>query len=154
MDTAAKIMLRKGIERFGTRHSDIASCFPGKNIRGDGMTVFHGVFDTPCDFIYLTMEDLKTHQWYRYDDMIIGVKDKCYLHCQMSPCNHLYGSNICWNRRIREAILYRIAPLIIANAFLNWKWKKNHLHNPYDPIGKRWLERRAQKDCDDASLMS
>lgn len=51
--------------------------------------------------------------------------------------------------RLRDQITNRVAVDLLTSSYLSWRWRKEHLYNPHDPIGKRWLERRADRDCRD-----
>lgn len=116
------------------------------------MSLIIGVFDTHLFWCW-------TVESYRLVKTAIGFL--CSIRDQ--PASGLYsGYGTIWAEditsdhhgfavEIRDHIMHRYLTDALSSVFLAWKWRKDHLWNPHDPIGKRYLQRQAEKDCKDMS---
>lgn len=160
----SSLLLRKGISRHGRPLSNCINFFESRfheeypRYRGcPSMIIWKG---RGLAHKSMSLDHIRLFRWYACQidgiehELYFGIDGNlCVMHFSMKILGHIHlvdmhRTNNSNEMGIKAKIVERIAIEVISSAFLSWKWRKDHLWNPHDPIGKKWLERQAEKACE------
>lgn len=151
------ILLVKYIKRYGRHRSNVKSLLPDcsdpsaldawntrmtrhPQLRRRSYYTCHQILKEPENCIFAIDQNNCVCVWIHWTRAATNIRDS--VRC----VNHHKGGIT-----LKDDVIENFAADIIKGYYLRWRWRKDHLWNPHDPIGEKYLQMRAERDC--SSLM-